>query len=737
VTDIQTLLESTVVRPVFESVRTNGRRDQSLPPVVVANRRERAYKRVLDALISRGVASIPADLRVRLESMIENWSAQAFDDAFQPIQEFEIQCARDRDRVIAEESGDPRRVIEVLESEYRRRVAQRFGSIELKGVQLNHRVILDLDQVYVPLRLVQSTRPSVIEMLFAISVAEAVKDHTRILLVGSPGSGKSTLVSFLASRCASGEHELSWPAKALPFVITVREVKNVDFSEAWIAERLEVAVEVVRAALAEDRAVLFVDGMDEAPEELQEQLIGAIARFAEDHPRAPVVVTSRPAGAPGEIESRLPGFQAFRLADLTSEEVSEFIDKWCLAAERSARPDLDLARREATMAAADLKARISRSRPVQRIAVNPLLTTILCVVHRYLGRTIPEHRVTLYDRCTDALLYEWDRAKFPKDSAVGDLDANQRRALLRGIASASHERHEAEIPEAEVVRHFAAMLPEMGRPQEDALRIVREIRDRSGLLVELRPGVFSFSHLTFQEYFTALDYASRPDDLLTHAGQPWWQEVIALAAGVPGCDAVLVIRTLLEKNAVITAAKCLETAVKVPLDVRKEVERALEQVLPPRDWENVRELAEIGLTVAPILTRLLPTYSMGGKMMALAFFGVFEYQPAMPLLVELCSDMELTKVYAGDSGYNLTMGDLTVLNLKEMARRSDAAKPALAAALTARPWADVFLEWLNPQAVLGDDFKASTLGKRSSKPAKNTAPAQRSKPRPERSHSAK
>lgn len=47
-------------------------------------------------------------------------------------------------------------------------------------------------------------------------------------------------------------------------MITVREVKNVDFSEAWIAERLEVAVEVVRAALAEDRAVLFVDGMDEA-----------------------------------------------------------------------------------------------------------------------------------------------------------------------------------------------------------------------------------------------------------------------------------------------------------------------------------------------------------------------------------------------------------------------------------------------------------------------------------------
>ena len=724
-TDIQTRLESTVVRPVFESGRTNGKRDQSLPDVVLTNRRERAYKRVLDALISRGAASIPPDLRGRLESMIEGWSSQAFDDAFQPIQEFEIQCARDRDRVVAEESGDPRRVVAVLESEYRRRVAEQFGSIELRGVQLNHRVILDLDQVYVPLRLVR-LRPAEDGVFDApVRIPVAIRDHGRVLLVGSPGSGKSTLVSFLASRCAVGAHGLSWPERVVPFVITVREVKDAEFSEAWIAARLEVAVEVVHAALAEERAVLLVDGMDEAPGELRKQLIGAIAKFTEDHPRVPVVVTSRPAGAPGEIESCLPGFQVFRLADLTTEGVGDFIDKWCFAAERSARPDLDVARREATTAAADLKARISRSRPVQRIAVNPLLTTILCVVHRYLGRTIPEHRVTLYDKCTDALLYEWDRAKFPKDSAVGDLDANQKRALLRGIASSLHERHEAEIAEAEVVRHFAAMLPDMGRPQEDALRIVREIRARSGLLVERRPGAFSFSHLTFQEYFTALDYAARPDELLAHVGEPWWHEVIALAAGVPGCDATLVIRTLLEKKAVILAAKCLETAVKVPVEVRKEVECALEEILPPKNFGEAHELAEIGLTVAPILTRLLPTYSAGGKEGAIWFFRWFEYDPVIPVLMELSSRAERT-----------TSID-SVFLLQGMAERSDAAKRALAAVLTARPWPDAFLKNLNPQAVLGDDFRALTLGETPSRPAKNTVPAQRSKPRRERSHSGK
>jgi hypothetical protein len=225
---------------------------------------------------------------------------------------------------------------------------------------------------------------------------------------------------------------------------------------------------------------------------------------------------------------------------------------------------------------------------------------------------------------------------------------------------------------------------------------------------------------------------------LKHVGEPWWDEVIALAAGVPGCDAVLVIRTLLKKKAVITAAKCLETAVKVPLDVRKEVERALERVLPLWDWEKARELAEIGLTVAPILARLLPWYSTNQKMTALLFFRDFEYHPAIPVLIELSSETERAGVFLGEPHeHELTIGELSVFVLKGMAYGSDTAKRALASALTARPWAEAFLKWLKPQSVLGSEFKALSSGKRASKLAKNTAPSLRSKPRRERSHSAK
>jgi predicted NACHT family NTPase len=195
-----------------------------------------------------------------------------------------------------------------------------------------------------------------------------------------------------------------WPDRALPFVIVVRELKDAALTPKWLADHLQIAEDLIWTALSEERAVILFDGLDEAPEALRTELVTALSRFTSDHPKTPVIVSSRPAGAPGEIESCLPGLQGFRLADLTNIEVNEFIDKWCFAAEKSARSDLSEARKEAVAAAADLKSRVSRSRPVQRIAVNPLLTTILCVVHRFLGRTIPEHRVTLYEKCTDPAL---------------------------------------------------------------------------------------------------------------------------------------------------------------------------------------------------------------------------------------------------------------------------------------------------------------------------------------------
>ncbi len=302
-------------------------------------------------------------------------------------------------------------------------------------------------------------------------------------------------------------------------------------------------------AVTTGQAVLLVDGLDEVPAGFGEKIVTSLGKFSRRYPSVPIIVTSRPTGPVTDCDAVLPGFGVARLAPLTGEEVDEFVDKWCLAAEESLNRDAREAEAKAKAAAEDLKERIAAAGPFSGLAETPLIASIVCIVHRFLGQRIPEHRVSLYEKCTDVLLYEWDKAKLSAGSLIGDLTAPQKRALLAGLARQMHEEKQAECPDKDVRDHFAAKLPGLGYRAADAPRIIEEIRDRSGLLVERRPGFFAFSHLTFQEYLTAFDLAQTPQTkwfrrLLSRYKDPWWQEVIVLTAGMPSVDAGRLISAL-------------------------------------------------------------------------------------------------------------------------------------------------------------------------------------------------
>ncbi|MGK4002901.1 hypothetical protein WMF31_09795 [Sorangium sp. So ce1036] len=258
-------------------------------------------------------------------------------------------------------------------------------------------------------------------------------------------------------------------------------------------------------ALGRGHALLLVDGLDEAPTEVAGKVLPALTALLDAYPGNHALATTRPAGAPGNDEAAPRGFARARLLPMTREEVGLFVDRWCLAAELSLSKPHAQAEMDARTAADDLKERMRASRAIEKLAQTPLLCSVICVVHRFLGQRIPERRVALYEAITNVLLYEWDRAKFPEGTATGKLDAHAKRALLARLALSMHRARVAELPAEEVIKQLAAHLPDLGHPEEDAAAIVAEIRDRDGVLVERAPGSFAFSHLTFQEYLAAME----------------------------------------------------------------------------------------------------------------------------------------------------------------------------------------------------------------------------------------
>jgi energy-coupling factor transporter ATP-binding protein EcfA2 len=741
-------LEQEVVAPLFARLPAPASQNDSVPEIVLRHRRRRAQSRVLDALISRGSPEVPVKLLREIEKLVRDWAADSFTDAYAAMEAFEIRCAQEHDLVIARESGDPERVLAALESELRRKTVEQFGSLELRGIQTSHRVWQKLDDVYVPLHLEALTEANELEddkVLTLLArertpVSEILAKHSRVLIIGTPGSGKSTLVAYLASRLATGQlpEELGWRDQPLPFVLTVRALQVYTLTERSIAQHLKCDVQLVARALKRHNAFLLIDGLDEAPEERRTKLIESLTRLIRRYPQVRIVATSRPAGSPGEIERRLTGFNPFQLDDLTRQEVDKFIDKWCLAAEQSIRKDLTEARREAEKAADDLKRRLSESYSVQRIATNPLLVAILCVVHRFLGRTIPEHRVTLYEKCTDALLYEWDRAKFEEGAAIGFLDARSKRRLLMGIARKVHDEHLAEIPELEVLVHFRSVLPDLGRPVEDAKRIVAEIRDRSGLLVEKRPGFFSFSHLTFQEYLCALDYVHKKSvaDLVNKYNDSWWHEVIVLAAGVPGTEGGLVPRKLLAKNtskATLLAAQCAETEIDLPWNIREKIERSLRKIIPPTNFTTANRIADLGFIAAPALLKtLLEKKDIQAISWTLHTFSKIDYTPAIAAIANCADDKRRSPIMTKtENGRIDTIGGQAAWALAKQALRSDVAKKALRKVVldldqpTLAAIRDVLsissIEDPEIDFMIGNALKSARLAEPSAKRARNTA----------------
>ena len=670
-----------IVEGVFVAMREAPATGNSVPDIVHRNRRERAKRRLIDAIEARGPYPLREEQRADLGTLAARWAQKGYADAFPEADDLEVRWAEERAVLDAAARGDEGERFSAAERAHRREVERRYGKIEIRGLQLSARVYQDLDIAYVPLHVEDRSEveprggpkkaagkkakngaakveaDAMMEMVRALDwprvpATRALGKHPRLLLIGGPGSGKSTLLAHIATHAAQGTlaAEVGWAAAPVPFVVLVRSLHELPATVETLASAAGAEPWFLEAALREGRALLLVDGLDEARSELAGGILPALTAMLDAYPSTRVLATTRPVAASGEDEPIPAGFAGVRLLPMTVSEVHGFINSWCLAAELSLGKARAQAEADASGAADDLKRRVRLRGAIEKLAQTPLLCSVLCVVHRFLGESLPERRIALYEAMTNVLLYEWDRAKFPEGAAIGRLDAPAKRALLGRVARSMHEARAAEMPEEELVRRFREHLPHLGRLAEEAPAIVAEIRDRSGMLVERTPGSFAFSHLTFQEFLAAQEMVKDRayDLLLGHYKDKWWHEVIVLAAGFPSSDAARLVRGLLDVDGeevaggTMLAAQCAETAVELPAPLRGEIERRLMKLVPPKRKQDYDRLKKIGDVAGPALLRGLEKADTEGKATILFALGLMGYEPALGAMTRFLAESTAT-----------------------------------------------------------------------------------------------
>lgn len=433
----------------------------------------------------------------------------------------------------------------------------------------------------------------------------------RLVIIGGPGSGKSTLGRRLAV----------WATKkgALAIRVSLKRVghllrEGTSFDAALLTVALDrsgIPEDVSKAALASPD-YLIADGLDESDPNRAE-VANYLASWASGHPNCHVCVMTRPVGHTAGL---LPGFSHAELLPLNDTAIGDF------AAKLIAVKVEDPARRsyftsEFTRLVVDNK---EEGRVASIAARNPLLLSFLLALSLD-GKPLTNRRAKLFEQIIDLI-----RRSSTSDRTFSvDIDVAVAERVIE--VAAWHLINSPDIDlrtlSAEVARDLEI---QSGKPRLEAKSLAEKgltFWEERGLIERLTLGqteACTFVHLSLQEYLAGLYISHMSYGVL----RPWllkvrrdvrWRQPILLASGAGAADRIVPLLLELDEPSDITsieamiAASCISEAGHVDEKLAEQVTAKLRQRLTSNiplvaieAGEGLRQLAPLAPEIVSAVT---------------------------------------------------------------------------------------------------------------------------------------
>jgi hypothetical protein len=267
---------------------------------------------------------------------------------------------------------------------------------------------------------------------------------------------------------------------------------------------------------------LLFDGLDEVnvADNKRIGLINDVHDFTRKYDKCQRLITCRLAAN----EFIFQDYLYVEMVDFDEAQVREFVIKWFEGtADRRERGELFLS-----------ELNEPESERLRELARVPLLLTLLCLAFEETLK-LSQRRVELYEEALNALLRKWDASRnIRRDEVYHALTVRRKGQMLAQVADETFGRAENFISRKTLVRNFEAFVSRLPDAPEsvDGDAILNAIIAHHGLFLERARDIFSFAHLTFQEYFAARYIVENETRmlprLLDHFYDPRYHEVFIL-----------------------------------------------------------------------------------------------------------------------------------------------------------------------------------------------------------------
>ncbi len=380
------------------------------------------------------------------------------------------------------------------------------------------------------------------EELRPLAALEAAAQHEALVILGDPGSGKTSFINdlmfALAEKHLRPQSDLpaNWPHSALlPVRVLLRELAvSLEKKDAaacmsqphqnrqhnlsrMVAEHIaEHLVDYEAAdfaagladAIDQRRCLIVFDGLDEAPPGQRSLVRFAVEAFCANHNGNRFIITCRIRSYEGS--ACLQNFKTVTLALFDKEQIAAFVARWyeALAQIGQFTPDQAEAKKQDLQQAAQ--------RLPESLVANPLLLTAVANVHAN-NVELPRHRVKLYKSASAILLRRWQEQRAGKISLFEEIGLQEDKEMYRALRELGYlaqkmkrGQQSADIPEGEAFSVLSRNFASLPEPLVAAGKFLGYVDQTAGLLIG-RGGpsgnVYAFPHRTFQEYFAGCHLA--------------------------------------------------------------------------------------------------------------------------------------------------------------------------------------------------------------------------------------